>query len=383
MSTNQSFIGAYARSRRGGNPVNTPSNHPTPPEAVAPETTDPQQSVENNIESLEYLLGQSMSVADTYVAPSEVWVSQPEGQVLRFDRPAAAVPESHPVEHELPVKQSTQASEIAEPVFIDNGPAVDAEPVETTPEIAAPLRSQPVQSQPVVEVPAEPERRVDQTAAPKPKRWAGATWEVDAFDIPHSVAELFFDEAFFRSIAQHMGDSVRDGLRSVLVTSIAAGEGRSTVAIGTAIAAAATGIRVALVDVDLQSANQHEMLRLDAETDWVTAIRRGEPLENAAIVSLEDGVTLLPLILSQTHSLPVTPTELDQLIAKLAGCFDLVMFDGPVIRSWATARIASAVDSSLIIRDARSTSKSDVALAADHLRKQGVRGIGVVDNFCG
>ncbi|QDV46946.1 Tyrosine-protein kinase YwqD [Stieleria neptunia] len=241
---------------------------------------------------------------------------------------------------------------IAEPAFVDSATA------------------------PAVDPPADD---IDSTAP----RWAGATWEVDAFDLPSTVADLFFDETFFRSIAEHLGQSVREGLRSVLVTSLSAGEGRSTVAIGTAIAAAATGVRVALIDIDLDTPSQSELLRLEVETDWVTAIRQGERIEDAAIASIEDGVTLLPLVLSGHRGLPITPTEIDQLLEQLDGCFDLLLFDGPVAGAWATPQIAAAVDSSLIVRDARRTSPSEVASAAAQLRRQGVVGIGVVDNFCG
>jgi Mrp family chromosome partitioning ATPase len=180
-----------------------------------------------------------------------------------------------------------------------------------------------------------------------------------------------------------MGQSVRSGLRSVLVTSIAKGEGRSTVSIGTAIATAATGLRVALVDIDLDGPSQTDHLRLEIESDWVGAIRQGEAIESVSIASIEDGVTLIPLSAMDDRSLPVTSMEIDRLLGRLEGCFDLVIFDGPTIHSWATARIASAVDSSLIIRDTRSTLETDVATAADRLRRQGVQGIGVVDNFCG
>ena len=74
--------------------------------------------------------------------------------------------------------------------------------------------------------------------------------------------------------------------------------------------------------------------------------------------------------------------ELDLLLDQLAGCFDLILFDASPLDSWSAARIASYVDATLIVRDARATSKADVALAADRLRRLGVTGIGVVDNFC-
>lgn len=46
-----------------------------------------------------------------------------------------------------------------------------------------------------------------------------AVWEVDVFDVPTPVADLFFEGALFQQIAERMSDAVSSGLRSVLVTS--------------------------------------------------------------------------------------------------------------------------------------------------------------------
>ncbi|KAA5544514.1 P-loop NTPase [Roseiconus nitratireducens] len=220
------------------------------------------------------------------------------------------------------------------------------------------------------------------TESRKKTRWAGAAWEVDAFDIPQRVADLFFDESFFRSIAVQMNQAVRAGLQTMLVTSVSAGEGRSTVAIGTAISAAASGLRVALVDVDAESPHLVDHLGLEIDSDWVTAIRHGETLESVAVLSLEDTLTLLPLTTSLKSKAPVTPNEIDQLCQRVTDCFDLVLFDGPTAASWPASRIAAAMDSCLIVRDIRQTSQQDVASIADQFRAKGVQGLGVVDNFC-
>lgn len=371
MNTNQSFIGAYARNRRrsGGLDRTSTANQPIPTPHLAAAQQEPALAADPpadlaELVAIENAVAASETVIDTTVEAvpgnthgntteaSQVWVDQATDQFLRIDTPVA--PQSTQQLTEQPVEQLVPVATVAE---------IENTPVETLVSPVAP--------------PTAP------AIAPSVDRWADAAWEVDSFDIPQRVAELFFDEAFFRSIAEHMGQSVRSGLRTVLVTSIGTGEGRSTVAIGTAIAAAATGLRVALVDVDLDAPSQSDQLRLETESDWVEAIRQGESLESISIASLEDAVTLIPLSVMDVQSLPVTSMEIDRLMGRLEGCFDLVIYDGPAIDSWATPRIASAVDSSLIVRDTRSTSKPDVALAAEQLRRQGVQGIGIVDNFCG
>ena len=445
MKTNQSFIGAYTRNRRlaGDETKGEATRQTVPPPHLPPATNESvigepadrpivepiDQPVDpaNVIDSVEELINQSLSVSDVVADSVHVWVEQPQGQLLRFDPPSAPVVDERAVDEPAEVESHAEAAQMEESVT-ESIPAAESISQEAVSEEAvsqetlneetieadsasfeadlpladalaaaiadvAPIKQEPIEmetalpeppiSQPlgIADTPAEAESADDSTQDSPASLWQGAAWEVDSFEIPRRVAELFFDEEFFRVIAEHLGQSVKDGLRSVLVTSLMRGEGRSTVALGTAIAAAATGIRVALVDVDVDRPGQAEQLRMDVDADWIEMIRSGQPLENAAVVSIEDGVTLLPL-LSHTDN-PITPLELDCLTDRLTGCFDLVMFDSSSVDDWATQRIASSIDSALIVRDVRSTSTAEIALAANRLRHLGLRGIGVVDNFSG
>lgn len=424
MNQNQSFIGAYTR-RRG---EQNESQRPATPAALEPSSK------------------QQVPQPEPVRAETSQWLDDGAGKVLRVDiPPASESPASDPSASDpsasdpsddraavdsstvSPTSDAAQAAEMlaAEMLGADLfTPGIVVVPMELRPELAgafdvvtefpviqqpysAPVESEadkiePATLEPATPAPAEPAPHASEPHASEPMatadaplksqqpavakppapRWHGAAWEVDAFEIPTSVADLFFDEAFFREIAKRMGDSVRSGLRTILATSLTPGEGRSTVAIGTAIAAAATGLRVALVDVDLESPDQADLLRLDIASDWVEAIRGGKSLESVAITSLEDGVTLIPLARQNDAALPVTAMEMDRLLGRLEGCFDLVIYDGPVAQFWATARIAAAIDSCLIVRDARKTRTKQVTWAAQQLQNCGVTGIGVVDNFC-
>ncbi|OYP30321.1 division plane positioning ATPase MipZ [Rhodopirellula sp. MGV] len=378
MSIKQSFIGAYARQRPSQETTGTPQRN------VAP-TEDPTTSQ---------------------------WVEGPDDQVLRIDRPVQpqtpeqqATPdqaiEQSPVSPLLEttahvvtahtLEASFQASTLdVNSLLIDTlqfGAEVHAEAIASPESLQEPASTVEAAHQPN-DITAEPHTSEPQSqptspppTSPRASRWRGAAWEVDSFSIPRHVADAFFEEGFFRSIADHLGRSVRSGLRSVLVTSLNDGEGRSTTTLGTAIAAAATGLSVAIVDVDVDVPGQAEQLCLEIESDWVTAIRQGQTLESVAIASIEDGVTLLPLLGSDEASLPATSMDLDRLIDQIHGCFDLVIFDGPIASSWATPRIASSVDSCLIVRDARITHHDAITRAAEILKRQGVQGIGIVDNF--
>lgn len=210
--------------------------------------------------------------------------------------------------------------------------------------------------------------------------WPGAQWEVDVFDVPQSVASLFFDDDFFRSIAKRMRETVQEGLQSLAVTSLRSGEGRSTVAIGTAIAAAATGLRVALVDCDVHAPTLVDELRLELDHGWGDAIRSGVALNQIAVSSIEDGVTLFPLM---PHSELVDPAEIVALMRSLVGQFDLVVVDAPLGADTILNTVCQTVDSAVIARDVRFTSQAEVNQLAEKLRSAGVIGVGVVENFVG
>lgn len=428
MSNHQTFIGAYARNRPGrkvsdettrhsaAEPVAASSQRPqaVPPQAVPPQAVLPQAVPPHHLppasssqpaeteaaadsnalaELPEDMFSHSVLVSNSYPEAAGIWIGQDEGQVLRIDAPQPSEPEPAVASPQQPAELSSgeiagKEIEPVAPVPIPTPEVVSEPEAGTEPEmVTAPemLTEPEVAVDPESVVAARFQRLVQQPKerAERQPPWAGADWEVDAFQLPHSVVDLFFDEALFRSIAEQMGRSVESGLRSVLVTSVGPREGRTTVSIGTAIAAAATGIRVAIVDADLESPRTAEYLRLDIQSDWVTAIRHGGRLESISVRSLEDGVTLIPLLDSSEDSMLATSQELDLLLDHLAGCFDLVLFDASPLDSWSTARIASSVDATLIVRDARATSKADVALAADRLHRLGVTGVGVIDNFCG
>ncbi|TWT93327.1 tyrosine-protein kinase family protein [Stieleria varia] len=224
------------------------------------------------------------------------------------------------------------------------------------------------------------------TSTSSPQQWAktpwpGAQWEVDVFEVPSSVASLFFDESFFKSIANRMRETVADGLRSLAVTSVRSGEGRSTVAIGTAIAAAATGLRVALVDCDLSKPSLVDDLRLELDYGWVEAIRCGIPLSQVAVSSLEDGVTLIPLLPPAPGHPVAAAAEVAALMQTLQGQFDLLVIDAPASDAAVLQVICQGVDSAVITQDLRSTRSGDIQQLATRLRHFGVRGIGVVENF--
>ena len=205
-------------------------------------------------------------------------------------------------------------------------------------------------------------------------------WEVDVFDVPTAVADLFFDGPLFQQIAERVLQAVNSGLSSMMVTSVHRGEGRSTVAIGMAMAAAAAGLRVALVDADTEGPSLQDDLRLDLEYGWVDTVRGGLAIREVAVHAVEDGVTLVPLM-PPLAGAAATDFEIVQVLQSLRGKFDLIVVDTPSLESSLTLPAAAVVDSALIVRDASRTNADNINKLSYQLREKGVQGIGVIDNF--
>jgi Mrp family chromosome partitioning ATPase len=217
-------------------------------------------------------------------------------------------------------------------------------------------------------------------AAPRQIEPLQAVWEVDVFNVPGSVADLFFDAKRYQQISERMSEAVKTGLQSVLVTSSQTGEGRSSVAIGIAMAAAASGIRVALVDGDTAAPTLADELRLELQYGWIDTVRGGLPIKEIAVLAVEDGVTLIPLMLPNGQG-EATAYEVAQLVELLKNSFDLILIDGPSAQSFGVTQIATAVDAAILVRDVTRTHQSVINQLSDQMYQSGIQGVGVVDNF--
>jgi capsular exopolysaccharide synthesis family protein len=160
-------------------------------------------------------------------------------------------------------------------------------------------------------------------------------------------------------------------LRTLLVTSPSANEGKSSTAANLAIALAQAGERVVLVDADLRRARLAEMFSLEGAVGLTNVIRRQLPV-NEALQGWQDTVALLA-----SGPLPPNPSEIlgsqsmTTLIDELAAVADIVIFDAPPVLPVTDAVVLSTqVDGVLIVARHGRTQRSLAAEA--HRRLQGV-----------
>lgn len=133
----------------------------------------------------------------------------------------------------------------------------------------------------------------------------------------------------------------KDGMKILLVTSVAENEGKSTISANLALALAKHGHKVAYVDMDLRKPAVHKVFGRFPKEDLMTCLQQGAP------ASLNDSKRLH--ILSNSHSRPGTDKllhseELVKLLDTLREKMDYVILD--------SAPYAATADTGMLLNHA-------------------------------
>lgn len=208
-------------------------------------------------------------------------------------------------------------------------------------------------------------------------------WETDQIQWPRMADRLIEIDDRFSATGRELAGAVRDGLRTLAITSTYRGEGRTTIAMNLARSAAAEGLQVALVDADLDNPTLASAAGIAAAHGWHECVRVELPLEEAAVASLAEGVTILPLTDDVRRSTVTTSgPEFKSMLEQLSGHYDLVIVDyGPLGVSDAQPPRPVTADAALLVRDIRCTSADQAIAAVAKVRKMGPQSVGVVQNF--
>ncbi len=171
--------------------------------------------------------------------------------------------------------------------------------------------------------------------------------------------------------------SLDQPIRTLVVTSPAAGEGKNILVANLAVTMAQSGRRTVLVDCDLRRPSLHTLFDLQNEPGLTNQIL-GEIDE---IPLQETGVENLRLLAS--GPVPPNPADMlgtkriDEIIARLVGQTDIVLFDTPpVIAVTDAAVLGVKVDGILLVINAGKTRRDQAERAKELLEKANVRIIG-------
>lgn len=171
--------------------------------------------------------------------------------------------------------------------------------------------------------------------------------------------------------------SLDNPLRSLVVTSAAPDEGKSTTVANLAVTMAQSGRKTILVDCDLRRPSLHTLFNLQNNTGFTNMLLD----ENAAAPLQKTEVDNLLVLTSGPK--PPNPADIlgsrqmDRIIATLVEQADMVLFDAPPVVAVTDAVVlGTKVDGVLLVVSAGKTRRDHAEKAKQILEKANVRIIG-------
>jgi len=172
-------------------------------------------------------------------------------------------------------------------------------------------------------------------------------------------------------------------LRSLVVTSPAQGDGRTTVVANLGIVLARAGRTVVVVDCDLRNPQLHSVYGLPNEAGF-TSVLRGEAPLSRAVQDVPDEPRLQVLAAGPTPPAPgqlLSAQRTVEVLAALQAQADVVVIDTPTMApSSDAAVVASISDAALVIAGAPAGQAGELARAVDVLDEIEGLVVGVVLN---
>ena len=170
--------------------------------------------------------------------------------------------------------------------------------------------------------------------------------------------------------------------RTMLVTSPAPADGKTTSAANIAIAMAQAGQKVLLIDADFRKPRQHVLFKLEGDDGLTGLLAERCKREQAVRPTNIAGLDVLPC-----GPVPPNPTELlhsqrfQDLIKSLCERYDHLVIDSPPVMPVTDARILGAMcDVTVMVLRAEKSTRKMAEQARDGLLSVGSRILGVVVN---
>lgn len=173
-----------------------------------------------------------------------------------------------------------------------------------------------------------------------------------------------------------------NSLKTIVVTSPFAQDGKSTVAANLATTFAQHGMRTLLIDCDLRRPTQHEIFGVSSKPGLTDLLLTEDLIPGAGRRTAVENLSLIT-----SGALPPDPPELigsarmRTLLERLGETFDVIVLDSPPVLPVAdSAILASLADGALLVVRAGKTDRRAAQLAVQQLQDVDARILGAVLN---
>jgi capsular exopolysaccharide synthesis family protein len=176
--------------------------------------------------------------------------------------------------------------------------------------------------------------------------------------------------------------SVDQDVKTMMVTSPLAGEGKSTTAVNLAVVFAQQGKRVLLIDADMRKPTVHYVFGINNTSGLTNVLTKQISLEEAVVQT-----EIQNLFLLSSGTVPPNPAELlssrsmREVVEQVMEMYDFIIFDTPPILPVTDAQvIANQCDGTVLVVASEKTENEPALKAKELLDKAGGKLLGVVLN---
>lgn len=199
------------------------------------------------------------------------------------------------------------------------------------------------------------------------------------------AVEIKKTEEYYNSIRTNIQFSGAD-LKTIVLTSVQPGEGKSTTSVNLAISFARAGFRTLLIDADTRNSVMSGTFKANERIKGLTAYLSGnsELLEAICDTNVEN-LSIIP-----SGQVPPNPTSLLQnanfnfLIDSVRTWYDYVIIDSPPIGLVIDAAIiAKKCDATIIVTESGAIKRRFVLKAKEQMEQSGAQFLGIILNKVG
>ena len=186
----------------------------------------------------------------------------------------------------------------------------------------------------------------------------------------------------YRAIRSSIGNFLQKGnVRTLLITSVNEGEGKTTTAANLAVTMARSGIKVVVVDTDLRRPGLHKMFGLGMEPGLTEALR-GAPADAVVQTVGDSDVHVITAGGPWDDAVELLDSpHFTRVMDELRGIYDLVLFDAPPLAGIADSRmLAGKMDATVLVVSSGAVELKTARRMLRALEHSSARVLGVILN---